>query len=183
MSQAAASSENNMEDNGKVAPLIAALNSRDGTERKVARLRLIEIGRPAVPALIEALQSPSEHVRWEAAKALVDIRDGRAAPALVRILEDPEPAVRWLAAEALMVLGRDGLIPLLQGLERRSSSVWFRDGAHHVLRALTLDGVAEEARPVLEALEDIEPPVEVPIAAHEVLERLKNEAREAQSEA
>jgi HEAT repeat protein len=182
MSQEATSVKHTTEDNGNVGQLIAALTSKDGTEREVARLRLIEIGQPAVPALIKALQSPSEHVRWEATKALIDIRDARAASSLVKALEDPEPAVRWLAAEALVVLGCDGLIPLLEGLEQRSSSVWFRDGAHHVLHALARDGVAEEARPVLEALEDIEPPVEVPIAAHDVLEQLRNKDARAQGE-
>jgi HEAT repeat protein len=159
-------------DNG-IAALVDALAGVDGVERQAARVQLQEIGRPAVPALLRALQSPSEHARWEAAKALGKITDTRAAPALVRALGDDTSGVRWLAATALINLGRDALAPLLLGLEGQSDSIWFRDGAHHVLRSLVKDGVADEAVPVLEALEDMEPRIEAPIAAYQVLQDLR----------
>jgi hypothetical protein len=126
-----------------------------------------------VPALLKSLQSPSKHVRWEAAKALGEIADPGAAPALVSALEDEKGAVRWLAATALINLGHAALVPLLRGLEGSSDSIWFRDGAHHVLHTLIKDGVADEAIPVLEALEDIEPSVEAPVAAYHVLQDLR----------
>ena len=157
----------------KISSLVEALASADGVERHAAREQLTEIGRPAVPALLGALQSPSEHARWEAAKALGEIPDPSAAPTLVRTLEDEKSAVRWLAATALINLGRDALVPLLQGLEGHSESIWFREGAHHVLRSLVKDGLADEAIPVLEALENLEPCVEAPVAAFHVLEDLR----------
>jgi hypothetical protein len=157
----------------KISSLVEALTSADTVERHDARVQLEEVGPPAVPALLTALQSPSERARWEAAKALSGIPDPSAAPALVRTLEDEKAAVRWLAATALINLGRDALVPLLQGLVGQSDSIWFRDGAHHVLRSLIKDGVADEAIPVLEALEDIEPCIEAPVAAHNVLEDLR----------
>ena len=159
--------------NGTIASLADALASVDGGERHAAREQLTEIGRPAVPALLAALQSPSEHARWEAAKALGEISDPSAASTLVKTLEDEKAAVRWLAATALINLGRDALAPLLRGLEGNSDSIWFRDGAHHVLRSLVKDGVADEAIPVLEALEDIVPCVEAPIAAYHALQDLR----------
>jgi hypothetical protein len=157
----------------EISSLVEALDSADGVERHAAREQLTGIGQPAVPALLTALQSPSEHVRWEAAKALGEIADPCAAPTLVKTLEDEKAAVRWLAARALITLGRDALAPLLQGLEGHSDSIWFRDGAHHVLRSLIRDGVADEAVPVLEALENLEPSVEAPIAAYHVLQDLR----------
>ena len=156
-----------------IASLIGALASPDGVERHAAREQLEEIGKPAVPFLVRTLQSPSPHARWEAAKALGEIGDASAAPALVEALEDEKAAVRWLAATALGNLGRDALVPLLRGLEGGSDSIWFRDGAHHVLRDLIKEGVADEAIPVIEALEDIEPCIEAPIAAYHVLEDLR----------
>jgi HEAT repeat protein len=156
-----------------IASLVDALASTDGMERQAAREKLEEIRRPAVPFVVRALQSPSEHARWEAAKALSKIADSSAAPALVCTLEDEKSAVRWLAATALINLGRDALVPLLRGLEGNSDSIWFRDGAHHVLRSLIREGVADEAVPVLEALEDLEPCIEAPIAAYHVLEDLR----------
>ena len=161
----------------KISSLVEALASADGVERHAAREQLTEIGRPVVPALLGALQSPSDHARWEAAKALGEIPDPSAAPALVRALEDEKAAVRWLAATALINLGRNALVPLLRGLEDHSDSIWFRDGAHHVLRSLIRDGVADEAIPVLEALENLEPCIEAPIAAYHVLEDLRSGER------
>jgi len=158
-----------------IASLVDELAGTEGVERHAAREQLEEIGRPAMPFLLRALQSPSEHARWEAAKALGEIGDPRTAAALVSALCDRKAAVRWLAGEALINLGRDALAPLLRGLEGSSDSIWFRDGAHHVLRSLIRDGVADEAMPVLEALENLEPSVGAPIAAYHVLEDLREE--------
>ncbi len=162
-----------------ITSLVDALAGPDGVERHAAREQLEEIGSPAVPALVRALESPSEHVRWEAAKALGKIADASAAPALVRTLEDEKAAVRWLAATALINLGRDALAPLLIGLEGHSDSIWFRDGAHHVLRSLIRDGVADEAIPVLDALEDLEPSIEAPVAAYHVREDLNGREKKS----
>jgi hypothetical protein len=156
----------------EIGSLVGALTSADGVVRHAARMQLEEMGRSAVPALLRALQSPSEHARWEAAKALGKIADTRAAPALVNTLEDEKPGIRWLAATALINLGRDALAPLLQGLEGHSDSIWFRDGAHHVLHSLIKDGMADDAISVLEALENLEPCVEAPVAAYHVLQDL-----------
>ncbi len=158
----------------RISSLVETLASADGAERHAARVQLEEIGRPAVPTLLRALQSPSEYARWEAAKALGRLPDPSAAAALVSALQDEKAGVRWLAATALINLGRDALMPLLRGLEGNSDSIWFRDGAHHVLHSLIKDGVADEAIPVLEALEDIEPCIEAPVAAYNVLQDLRS---------
>ena len=160
-----------------ITSLVDLLSSADGVERHTAREQLEEIGSPAVPFIARALRAPREHARWEAAKALGEIADASAAPALVRALEDEKAAVRWLAATALIKMGRDALLPLLHGLEGNSDSIWFRDGAHHVLRSLIRDGVADEALPVLEALENLEPCIEAPIAAYHVREELLKRAK------
>jgi HEAT repeats len=174
--------ENDVVPSGdRIVALVDALASADGVERHAARVQLEEMGRPAVAALRKALQSPSENARWEAAKALGAIADPSAAPALVSTLEDKKGAVRWLAATALINLGHAALVPLLRGLEGNSDSIWFRDGAHHVLHSLIREGVADEAIPVLEALEDIEPAVEAPIAAYHVRQDLRGKRRRVRS--
>jgi HEAT repeat protein len=156
-----------------IATEVESLASADGVERHAARVKLEQIGAPAVPALVKALKSANDYARWEAARALGEIADPRAVPTLVDALKDQRSAIRWLAATALINLGREALVPLLQGLEGNSDSIWFRDGAHHVLRSLVRDGVADEAMPVLEALEDIEPCIGAPIAAYHVLQELR----------
>jgi HEAT repeat protein len=154
--------------------LLAQLGSRDGVQRRKAREQLVDVGKPAIPYFIAALQSPNERARWEAAKALGEIRQPTAAPALVQALEDEESAIRWLAATGLIRMRRGTLQPLFEALERHANSVWLREGAHHVLHMLIRDGIADEAIPVLQALEDIEPAIEVPVAAYYALKKLRD---------
>lgn len=156
-------------DLGSISSLIAELSRKDGLVRERARQSLVAIGAPAVASLIEALANPSELLRWEAAKALGEIGNPTAAPALVAALEDNVFDVRWLAAEGLIAVGDKGLVPLLQALVERSDSMWLREGAHHVLHDISRGELKEIVRPVLAALEDIQPSLEVPFAAKTVL--------------
>ena len=156
----------------EIETMVDSLAEVDGVERQTAREQLVKVGEKAVPSLLRALEATSERARWEAAKALGEIAEPSAAPALVDALEDKKSAVRWLAATALINMGRAALVPVLRGLEGHSDSIWFRDGAHHVLRTLIREGEADEAIPVLEALENIEPVVEAPVAAYHALRGL-----------
>ena len=151
-----------LEEGESIGSLIQSLSVDDGLVRQRARRILVDIGSPAVPDLIRALSNPSRDVRWEAAKALGEIRDPSAAPALVASLQDERFGVRWLAAEALIALGNVVFEPVMAALARSADSVWLRGGAHHVLRALAKEGLPEPVRAVLAALEDVEPAVEVP---------------------
>jgi HEAT repeat protein len=157
-------------DSNEINSLIAELAGEKGKSRWEARLALVKIGKPAVAALVQALKGPRERVRWEAAKALSQIGDPTTAPELVVALEDESFGVRWLAAEGLIAAGHNGLEPLLRALMHHSDSVWLRAGAHHILRTLAGDWeLHEEIAPVLAALEDIEPAIEVPPAAQAAL--------------
>ncbi len=162
-------------DPATINSLIADLRGHDEMRQR-ARQALVAIGRPAVAPLMEALADPNENVRWSAAKALGQIGDPAAAPALANALKDENSGVRWLAAEGLTALGREGLVPLLEALEERSDSAWLRQGAHHVLHDLAGKGLRELVAPVLAALEDIEPTVEVPWAARTALKALRGAA-------
>lgn len=152
--------------------LIVQLASNDGLIRVQARRSLVAIGEQAVAPLVEALANRKNWVRWEAAKALCQIGDPAAAQALTKALEDRMFDVRWLAAEGLIAIGRDALVPLLRALSEHSDSLWLREGAHHVLHDLAAGELAEVVRPVLAALEDVEPSIEVPFAAETALAAL-----------
>ena len=77
---------------------------------------LIKIGKPAVPALIKALQDQSNPFtrRWEAAKALGAIKDERAVEPLIKAMSDENEVVRRVTAEALGRLGDKRAIPALK---------------------------------------------------------------------
>lgn len=164
----------------EISTLIADLNSHHSLVRQQARNELIKIGAPAVEALIQAFETQAGYAHWEAPKILGQIHSPKAARALVKALEDDQFSVRWLAAEGLIATGRDGLVPLLQTLEYHSDSVRLREGAHHVLRDLVSrksqleSSLKAQIRPVLNALNDIEPAVATPGAAYQVLQELKS---------
>lgn len=65
------------------------------------------IGAPAVPALVQALQSPEPIVRQRAAEVLARIgpEAASAVPYLVRALHDPHEPVQRMAARALGQVG------------------------------------------------------------------------------
>jgi HEAT repeat protein len=157
-----------------VEALVEQLGDSNGMVRQKARLALVEIGAVAVPGLVRTLESPIEHRRWEAAKALSEIPDARATEALVRTLEDRAFGVRWLAANALIGIGEPVLAPLLRGLIDRPDSPRLRDGAAHVFRSLGSRDPAfkERVAAVLSALTSVEPASSVPWAARDVLKEL-----------
>ena len=96
--------------------------------------------KAAATPLIKLLSDDHEQVRWEAAKALSEIRDPRAAEPLVAALEDERFDTRWVAAEGLIALGRASLLPLLRMLATGKDSTWLREGAHHVLEQMSDGG-------------------------------------------
>lgn len=159
-----------------IGRLVSALADRDGMRRQSARQSLVKMGRPVVPALVEALHGAKEVVRWEAAKALGDLRVPEAAPALVCALEDSDFGVRWLAAQGLISLDRAALPALLQALIGRSNSGLLREGAHHVLRVLIHEGHHDLLAPVMAALDTLIP-AEVPPAARRVLDAVEAQPR------
>ncbi len=161
-----------------LSTLIAALSSDDGWVRQHARETLATMGPAAVTPLVEALKhSPEQPVRWEAAKTLIELREPSAAPVLVNVLEDENSDIRWLVGEGLIALKRDAVAPLLEALIRRSDSVWLREGAHHVLHVVARGNLKDVLAPVVSALKDIEPALEVPPAAQAALDALTEKRR------
>jgi HEAT repeat protein len=152
---------------------IVTLASHDVLARDRARQQLVEIGPPALEALLGALTSTSESVRWEAARAIGQIRHPAAVEALIKSLEDPTFAVRWLAAQGLIEIGLPSAGPLLRALLAEDwDNIWLRQGAHHVLRSMLSGSVGTVLAPVVAALEGPEPAVTVPIAAYRALGEL-----------
>lgn len=154
---------------GHIQSLVNDLDSPDQRVREAARLSLVDLGRTAVPSLIQALDNQDVRGRWQAAKALSQMENPAAAPALVNALEDESFGVRWLAAQGLIALRRHGLVPLLQALMRRSESTWLYESALHILRTLSETELRGLTLPVVEALESIEPSIDVPRAAQDAL--------------
>jgi HEAT repeat protein len=159
----------------KIDSLIADLVCDDVITCQKARRQLVAMGHKAVSFLVKELGSKKFWVRWEAAKALGQIGDPTATAALIRALEDKEFDVRWLAAEGLINIGQKAVVPLLTALIDNPKSTWLRQGAHHVLHDMERGDLNKVLRPVMIALEDVEPYVEVPVAARKALDSLAPE--------
>lgn len=154
----------------EISEYLMALSSADDAAVHAARRALVARGAQVVEALWAARAQANDSLRWEITRTLVEIRDPQVADRLVQILmDDPDPGIRWMAAEGLVSLGEASLRPLLEALVHHSDSAWLRQGAHHVLKALTTGPWESALRPVLQALEGLEPTLQVPPAAQQAL--------------
>ncbi len=116
-----------------IMQLMEELADPDIIPRRHAREALVKTGEPALPLMLEGLAHGNFLVRWEVAKGLMEMKSPRSVPALIRALEDEEQDVRWLAAVALAQIGRESLEPLLEAVLNNLSSLFLRQGVHHVL--------------------------------------------------
>jgi HEAT repeat protein len=157
-----------------IEALIFDLANKNGQIRADARASIVSLGCEAVPYLLPLASDKKHEFRWEAVKAMADIKHSSAIDGLIRALIDTEFDVRWLAAEGLASLGQYAVVPLLQALQNmeEASSVWLRDGALHVLRAVMKESPAQAMQPVLTALEDGDFYTVVPPAARQALNAL-----------
>ena len=162
-----------LEELETISSLINKLESEDGITRVKARKSLVAQGGAAVPPLIEAMKNKNDWTRWEAAKTLAEIGDSTSVQALIDALEDDDFSIRWLAAEGLIHVGSSSLKPLLKELIQRPDSLWLLEGAHHVLHDLRDPEVGQYIRPVILALEDMEPSIKAGIAARSALDTIK----------
>jgi HEAT repeat protein len=162
----------NQNINQLIRDLIKKLNSRDELVIPEVRKKLTSIGKPAVPYLISALASSSDHLRWEATIVLGEIGDPIAVEALISALQDENIGVRWMAMDSLIKLDQAVILPLLLALRKDSESIRLREGAHHILHILKdRKHLPPQAIKVFEALESIEPDIAVPWAVEDALEK------------
>ncbi len=88
-----------------ISLLVAALGDPSQFLARTACDSLERIGKPTVPALIEALKNQNAQVRGLAARALAHIKDTSSIPALFNALEDDSAIVQHWADEGLDNMG------------------------------------------------------------------------------
>lgn len=120
-------------------------------ERVVALANLAtERDAANLPKLIEALDDPSEPIRWWAAQGCTMLRTKAASAeaALVKHLDDPSGAVQVAATEALAAIGKPELaLPVLERWLEKSDGPFFTLQATNVF-----DRLGDRARPSLPKL-------------------------------
>ncbi len=103
-------------DSKNINLLIAGLGDHRGLVRRTFTEGLGQIGKPAVPALKNALLNHSNvTTRRAAAKALKLIGEPEALPDLLKALKkDPDPVVQGSSAAAIAIFGEKAIAPLLE---------------------------------------------------------------------
>jgi HEAT repeat protein len=161
-------------DESNVRTFISELDDSSWMKRQFARFSLVECGEAASPWLINELSNPDREVRWEVVKALGAINDHSSARALVEILMDEDTGVRWAAMEALIRMNQAAVPPLIRALVKHFDSARLREGALHVLHNLQNKRLLSKTQAkILEALQGVEPEVEVAWAAERALEEMQ----------
>ena len=131
-----------------VPALISILADPDENIRVVGSVALQNMGAPAVPYLIDALNAESSEIRLNAAYALGEIGAplDTILPALIRTLTDREWNVRRLVVRALVTIGTPAVDSLIEALHSTDP-----DLRRMAERALSDIGTPKARRSIAEA--------------------------------
>ncbi|GAB4420853.1 MAG: hypothetical protein Kow002_09480 [Anaerolineales bacterium] len=88
-----------------IRPLVRALHDEDALVSSLACAALIQIGKDAVPSLLEISAEAPLPVRINAMRALAEIADHRAIPAMMAALEEDSAMLAHWAEAGLEKLG------------------------------------------------------------------------------
>jgi len=94
-------------DESSIQPLVEALSDKDSMTGSLVMNALIKIGKPAVPALLESMQSKVQSARILALRALAEIKDHRAIPVMMQVMDEESVLLQHWAQEGLERLGLD----------------------------------------------------------------------------
>lgn len=97
----------NKPDESATSQLVQALSDADTLVGNLAVKALVNIGKPAVPSLIEKVKSASRSARILALRALVEISDPRAIPVMMQVMDEDSALLHHWAKEGLERLGLD----------------------------------------------------------------------------
>jgi HEAT repeat protein len=141
-----------IEGEGVIAGLIEALKTEDNAgARNSAIEALIQIGGPALDALLPVLTIPDPDVRKFIVDILGDIRDPRAVTELItRLVEDDDENIRVAAAEALGKIRDPRAVNALLGCLHRYDQGWLDYAAAEALGEI---GDGRALGPLLAALD------------------------------
>jgi len=166
---------NKSQEKAEIKALINQLGNKSGIERSNAKESLKEFGHTAVYYLSELLVDKKKIIRWEALKTLAEISDPHSGSLFIFALNDEESDIRWVAAEGLISLGKQGVITTLEGLISNFDSVYFRNGAHHVLKEFSKKHPSTEIKRLLSSLKKADTEYYSPAIVLKLIRKLRSD--------
>lgn len=146
--EAAAETLGRIKDPQSIEPLVQLLKDDDLGIRLTAERSLRDLGKPAVPSLIEALKNDNNNIRNGAATVLGRMKDIRATDPLCRLLKSEHRSDRIGAAEALEKIGNPTSTgSLIEALKDRD-----RDVRRMSVKALGVIGDVRALMPLVNVL-------------------------------
>ena len=126
--------------------LINCLNDRDFKLKNAAANSLVEIGKPALELLIQALENQSLEIRKSSAEVLGRIGDPLSVDPLINSLKNGHPQLQDIVISALGQLGdKRAVTSLIEALKAKS---------RNAARALGQLGDKRAIEPLIEALQE-----------------------------
>jgi HEAT repeat protein len=116
-----------------IPTLIKGFSSWDEVIRSQCSTSIAKIGRPALPALEEALQSPAQRVRLAAISALDQMNTYDATRLIVMAAKDDDSWVRMNVALALRDTTEPSGMLALENLSAQDDDARVRDRASQIL--------------------------------------------------
>jgi hypothetical protein len=156
-----------------VPVLIQALSTANESTMAQIFASLAQIGKAAVPALLEMSSSRSAWMRWNCLRALRKTCDLRAVPALARALRDVDHGVAWMGAKGLVDYGPLGVEAALRSLAMSENTAWQAETATYVLSHQQDQKIRSYLEPLLTHLHSLSStPVSTPYLAYQVLNQM-----------
>ncbi|CAG0947812.1 partial putative phycocyanin operon protein Z, partial [Anaerolineae bacterium] len=128
-----------------IPSLISVLNDDDSRIRKTAADSLVQIGKPAIQALLVALKDQNPRTRSRAAYALGQIGDARTIGDLINAMAESGSSVGRSAELALIKIGKPAVELLINALSSSSSEI-----CGHAIRALGKIGDGRAVEPLIQ---------------------------------
>lgn len=136
-----------------IEAVIDGLKNFDGSPSAILELTLVEIGKPAVPHLINALGDIFP-LNMRAESILVRMGN-HSEPALLEAIKNPDPRVRRIAAIALGDMKKLNTIPkLIKALKKNDNSPWTRS---YIALALGMFGQPDPIPVLVKCLDSADP--------------------------
>lgn len=157
----------NIPDSGPL--LVQALGMGRGELHQAAGRALRKLTLISQSALLDALEHPDSHIRWHAARKLLEIGERRGVEEVVKGLFDEKRSIRIASAEALATMGADAVPLLLDVLSRPHLSQPTLQAIGHAIGSIRSYSVREKLRPLLRALQDPTSSSVVPSIAYQML--------------